>query len=79
MTTPDTSAYMIGGYAVFFVVMAIYLTSLYLRQRRLRDELTTLEQLERPKPARTAGRPGTGKGPGGRARPGSGRRPARKS
>lgn len=79
MTTPDTSAYMIGGYAVFFVVMAVYLISLYLRQRRLRDELSTLEQLERPKPARTAGRPGTRKGPGGRARPGSGRRPARKS
>lgn len=43
MTTPDTSAYMIGGYAVFFIVMTIYLASLYLRSRNLRRDLDMLE------------------------------------
>ena len=28
-STPDTSGYMIAGYAVFFIVSAIYLLSLY--------------------------------------------------
>jgi len=43
MAIPDTSAYMIGGYAVFFVVMTIYLVSLYLRNRNLRRDLEMLE------------------------------------
>jgi len=44
--TPDTSAYMIGGYAVFFIVSAIYLASLYLRNRSLQRDLETLEELD---------------------------------
>lgn len=44
--TPDTSAYMIGGYAVFFIVSAIYLLSLYLRSRSLQHDLETLEDLD---------------------------------
>ncbi len=51
-TPPDTSAYMIAGYTVFTVVMAIYLLSLFVRSRNLRRDLTTLESLEREsKPA----------------------------
>ena len=44
--TPDTVAYMIGGYAVFFIVSAIYLISLFIRNRNLRRDLETLEQME---------------------------------
>ena len=47
MPTPDTSAYMIGGYAVFAVVMTIYLASLYLRTRNLRRDLDMLEDEQR--------------------------------
>lgn len=41
-TTPDTTAYMIGGYVVFFVVMALYLGSLFLRHRNLKQDLLHL-------------------------------------
>lgn len=40
--TPDTSAYMIAGYAFFFIVMSIYLISLTLRWRNLKEELDIL-------------------------------------
>ena len=48
-TTPDTSGYMIAGYAVFFIVSAIYLLSLAIRNRSLRHDLETLEQLDTKK------------------------------
>jgi hypothetical protein len=48
-TTPDTSGYMIAGYAVFFIVSAIYLLSLYVRNRSLQRDLETLENLESKK------------------------------
>ena len=48
-TTPDTSGYMIAGYAVFFIVSAIYLFSLTVRNRSLRRDLETLEQLDSQK------------------------------
>jgi hypothetical protein len=47
--TPDTSAYMIGGYAVFFIVSAIYLLSLFIRNRSLQRDLETLEKLDSEK------------------------------
>ncbi len=47
--TPDTSGYMIAGYAVFFIVSAIYLLSLTIRNRSLRRDLETLEQLDTKK------------------------------
>jgi len=47
--TPDTSAYMIGGYAVFFIVSAIYLLSLIVRNRNLQRDLEMLEELEKKK------------------------------
>jgi hypothetical protein len=48
--TPDTSGYMIAGYAITFVVMAIYVASMYLRSRNLRQDMTTLQELEQPAP-----------------------------
>jgi hypothetical protein len=45
-TTIDTSGYMIAGYSVFFIVSAIYLLSLYIRNRNLQRDLATIEQLE---------------------------------
>jgi len=46
-TTPDTTQYMILGYAVFFVVSAIYLASLVIRSRNLNRDLETLAEMER--------------------------------
>lgn len=47
--TPDTFQYMILGYAVFFIVSAIYLVSLYVRSRSLQRDLETLEDLDAKK------------------------------
>jgi hypothetical protein len=47
--TPDTSGYMIAGYAVFFIVSAIYLVSLIVRNRNLRRDLDMLEELDKKK------------------------------
>jgi len=43
---PDTSGYMIAGYAIAFTVMAIYLISLVIRWRNLIQDLEILEGLE---------------------------------
>ena len=43
--TPDTTAYMIAGYAVFYIVSAIYVVSLFVRNRSLQQDLKTLEDL----------------------------------
>ena len=43
---PDTTGYMIGGYVVFFGVLAIYLISLIVRWVNLKRDLRTLEELE---------------------------------
>lgn len=47
--TPDTSAYMIAGYIVAFLVMGIYVLSLYIRNRNLKRELEILEEIEEKK------------------------------
>jgi len=68
--TPDTSGYMIAGYAIAFIVMGLYVFSLYLRSRNLHQDVNVLEEMEnsaakveagsqrQPKksPARSAGR-----------------------
>ena len=46
-TTPDTSGYMIAGYAIAFIVMALYVASMALRNRNLHQDLTTLEELDK--------------------------------
>jgi hypothetical protein len=43
---PDTSEYMIAGYAIAFIVMALYVASMALRSRNLKRDLTTLEEMD---------------------------------
>ena len=45
--TPDTSGYMIAGYAIFFIVSVIYIVSLVIRHRNLERDLETLEEMEK--------------------------------
>jgi hypothetical protein len=45
----NTLNYMIAGYAVFFLVLAVYLVSLVVRWRNLRQDEEMLEQVEREK------------------------------
>lgn len=47
-STPDTSGYMIAGYAISFLVMALYVASIYLRSRSLRQDMTLLEEMDKP-------------------------------
>ena len=54
---PDTSAYMIAGYAIAFIVMGLYVLSLYLRNRNLKQDLTMLEELDKPELETAAGPP----------------------
>jgi hypothetical protein len=39
--------YMIAGYAVIFIVLAIYLVNLLIQWRRLKHDLETLEDLQK--------------------------------
>jgi hypothetical protein len=41
----ETTSYMVIGYAVIFTVLAIYLFSLYVRNRNLDQDLQVLEEL----------------------------------
>ena len=52
---PDTSGYMIAGFVVSFVTMGIYVASLYIRNRNLKQDIETLEsmQVEKPKTTKT--------------------------
>jgi hypothetical protein len=53
-TTPDTSGYMIAGFVVSFLTMGIYVASLYIRSRNLKQDIETLESIptEKPKPTK---------------------------
>lgn len=42
----ETTNYMILGYTVIFGVLAIYLVSLYLRQRNLKRDFELLQELD---------------------------------
>ena len=46
-TTPDTSGYMIAGYAIAFIVMGLYVLSFYLRSRNLKQDLSMLEEMDK--------------------------------
>lgn len=52
-TTPDTSGYMIAGYAVAFVTLGIYIASLYIRNRNLKQDLAVLESMQVNQPKTT--------------------------
>ncbi len=45
-TTPNTSSYMIAGYAIAFTLIAIYLASLFVRWRNLSRDYDVLKSLE---------------------------------
>ena len=49
-TTPDTSGYMIAGFAIAFIVMALYVASIYLRARNLNQDRIMLEEMDKPVP-----------------------------
>jgi hypothetical protein len=49
--TPDTSGYMIAGYVITFVIMGLYVASIYLRSRNLKQDMTVLQELDTPAPA----------------------------
>ena len=46
-TTPDTNSYMIAGYAISFIVMGLYVASIYIRSRNLKQDMTMLEEMEK--------------------------------
>ena len=50
---PDTSNYMIAGYVFSFVVMGIYVFSIYLRNVNLKRDAEMLESLEDEKSKKT--------------------------
>ena len=50
---PDTSAYMIAGYTVFFIVAAFYIISLLVRWHNLHQDMTTLEAIEKENKLKT--------------------------
>ena len=47
-TTADTTGYMIAGYAIAFIVMALYVASIYVRNRNLQQDMTLLEEMDKP-------------------------------
>ncbi len=42
----ETTNYMIAGYAVIFTVILLYILSLYLRTRNLKQDIEVLEEIE---------------------------------
>jgi hypothetical protein len=55
--TPDTSGYMIAGYVVAFLVMALYVVSIYVRNRNLHQDMTMLEEMDKPQQPVVEARP----------------------
>ena len=45
-TPPDTYAYMIAGYTIFFILIILYLISLFIRTRNLNQDLSILESMK---------------------------------
>lgn len=41
----ETTGYFIAGYAVFFIVMIVYISILYIRNRNLKNEYDLLIEL----------------------------------
>jgi len=58
--TPDTSSYMILGYTIFFIVLAIYLISFFVRSRNLKQDMSMLETLK-PESKRPESKPAADK------------------
>ena len=47
-TTHDTSGYMIAGYTFAFIIMGLYVASIYIRNRNLNQDMAMLEEMEEP-------------------------------
>ena len=47
-TAANTDGYMIAGFAVSFIVMALYVASIYVRSRNLNRDLILLEEMDKP-------------------------------
>ena len=45
--TPDTSEYMIAGYIISFIIMGLYIASIYVRSRNLKQDMSMLEEMEK--------------------------------
>jgi len=45
--TPDTSGYMIAGYAITFIILGIYVASMYLRNRNYQEDMNVLEEMDK--------------------------------
>lgn len=63
---PDTSGYLILGYTVAFIVIGLYIFSLYIRSRNLKQDMDMLADLEstaaiEEKPKKKAAKPVTKK------------------
>jgi len=48
-TTPETTNYMIAGYAVFFGIFILFITSMAIRWSNLKRDFLTLEELDNSK------------------------------
>jgi hypothetical protein len=48
METVNTNNYMIAGFIVAFLVMGVYILSMYLRSRNLKRDLETYRALDKP-------------------------------
>jgi hypothetical protein len=46
LASPETTNYMIAGYIVILSVMLIYVASLFLRYRKLEQDIKILEEME---------------------------------
>ncbi|RPI78208.1 MAG: CcmD family protein [Chloroflexi bacterium] len=66
---PNTSNYMIAGYAVIFTVLLVYLATIVLRFRNMHRDIELLEDLDRqendnlPRSERAAAAPGDNPSP----------------
>jgi hypothetical protein len=49
-STPDTTGYMIAGYVIAFLFMGLYVASMYLRTRNLKQDMSMLQEMEKPAP-----------------------------
>jgi hypothetical protein len=48
-TPPDTSQYMVAGYAISFATMLLYVASLIIRHRNLTRDVSMLEEMDKDK------------------------------
>ncbi|MFN8434015.1 MAG: hypothetical protein U0V18_08335 [Anaerolineales bacterium] len=49
MGPANTDNYMIAGYVVSYITMGIYLLSMYIRNRNLKRDLETYQEMDREK------------------------------